>query len=200
MRFSYDDALRVGDILAHAVDAQIMPRSRRLAGEQVREQASAFDVVTDADEAAEQAIASALTRLFPQALLFGEEAAAKDPDSLAKIATADLAFIIDPIDGTKNFVAGPPLFGVMAAATPRGEIALGAIHDPVCGDTAFALRRRLDAGGRPAARRTESGGGGGAIEDGRHYRNELSARAPPIDRQRKSVASRYEFLAAMRCS
>src|SRR3546814_4827001 len=51
-----------------------------------------------------------------------------------------ISFIIDPIDGTKNFTAGLPLFGVMAAATVRGEVVLGAIHDPVCGDTALALR------------------------------------------------------------
>ena len=51
-----------------------------------------------------------------------------------------MAFILDPVDGTKNFVAGLPLFGVMVAATVRGEVVLGAIHDPVRRDTAFALR------------------------------------------------------------
>lgn len=117
-----------------------MPRFRQLPGLQVREKASAFDVVTDADEAAEEAIAAALRHAFPSARIIGEEAAAKDRTLLHSIATADLAFIIDPIDGTKNFTAGLPLFGVMAAATVRGEIVLGAIHDPVCGDTALALR------------------------------------------------------------
>lgn len=99
MRFSYADALRVGEILAQAAQTQIMPRFRTIAGEQIREKSSAFDVVTDADEAAWRTITAALKELFPEALIVGEEAAAKDPASLAKIATADLSFIVDPIDG-----------------------------------------------------------------------------------------------------
>src|SRR3546814_100074 len=121
MPLTRKDALLVGDILRHAAATEIMPRFQRLAGLQVREKASAFDVVTDADEAAEEVIAATLQRAFPSARIIGEEAAAKDPKLLDSIATADLAFIIDPIDGTKNFTAGLPLFGVMAAATIRGE-------------------------------------------------------------------------------
>ena len=140
MRFSCDDALRIGDILSRAAQAEIMPRFRRLADGQVREKSSRFDVVTDADEAAERAIAAGLAAAFPAGLVIGEEATAKDDTLIGKIATADLAFILDPIDGTKNFVAGLPLFGVMVAAAVRGEVVLGAVHDPVRRDTAFALR------------------------------------------------------------
>ena len=140
MQFSSGDALRVGDVLAQAARAHIMPRFRTLLDENVREKSSSFDIVTNADEAAEQAIVAMLKAAFPAAIIVGEESAAKNPAILQKIATADLAFIIDPIDGTKNFVAGLPLFGVMAAATIRGEVVLSAIHDPVCSDTAFALR------------------------------------------------------------
>lgn len=140
MRLTRPDAAAIGEILARAGRAEIMPRFQRLRDGQVRQKTSAFDVVTDADEAAEQAISAALRARFPDALIVGEEAAETDPGLIGRIADADLAFIIDPIDGTRNFVAGLPLFGVMAAATVRGEVVLGAIHDPVCGDTAFALR------------------------------------------------------------
>lgn len=140
MRLTRPDAVAIGEILARAGRAEIMPRFRQLRDGQVRQKTSAFDVVTDADEAAEQAISAALRARFPSALIVGEEAAEADPGLIGRIAGADLAFIIDPIDGTRNFVAGLPLFGVMAAATVRGEVVLGAIHDPVCGDTAFALR------------------------------------------------------------
>ena len=54
--------------------------------------------------------------------MVGEEAAAADPALLAALADAELAFVVDPIDGTANFAAGLPLFGVMAAAIVRGEI------------------------------------------------------------------------------
>ncbi|NYT85168.1 inositol monophosphatase [Pusillimonas harenae] len=117
-----------------------MPRFTGAVLNNTREKSSAFDVVTDADEVAEHEIASRLRKLFPTAAIIGEEAAERDPSILEHIATADLAFIIDPIDGTKNFASGVPLFGVMVAATVRGEIVMGAIHDPVCRDTSFAVR------------------------------------------------------------
>jgi fructose-1,6-bisphosphatase/inositol monophosphatase family enzyme len=140
MRFFHTDVLAIGEILARAADAHIMPRFRKLAEGEVRAKSSAFDLVTDADEAAERMISAELTASFRSALVIGEEAAGKDPSLAEKIATADLAFIIDPLDGTRNFVAGLPLFGMMVAATIHGEVACGVIYDPICRDGAFALR------------------------------------------------------------
>jgi fructose-1,6-bisphosphatase/inositol monophosphatase family enzyme len=140
MKFARTDALQVAQILTDAAEAEIMPRFRRLVATEVREKSSTFDIVTDADEEAERVISAALLRSYPGALIVGEEAAAKAPGLIAQIATAEVAFIIDPIDGTKNFVSGLPLFGMMIAATINGEIALAAIHDPICRDTALALR------------------------------------------------------------
>ncbi len=140
MRLTIDDALRVGEILSQVAQREIMPRFGRLAADEIREKTSRFDLVTDADEAAEQAISKSLRDVFPGAVVVGEEATARDHTLLTVIGDADLAFVVDPIDGTRNFVSGLPLFGVMAAATVQGEIALAAIHDPVCGNTAFAVR------------------------------------------------------------
>jgi fructose-1,6-bisphosphatase/inositol monophosphatase family enzyme len=47
---------------------------------------------------------------------------------------------VDPVDGTANFAAGLPIFGVMAAAVVRGEVAASWILDPMSGDMAMALR------------------------------------------------------------
>jgi len=115
-----------------------MPRFGKLAGAQVRRKTSAFDVVTDADEAAERAITAALRAQFPDAVVIGEEASGRDPGLLDALGSADLAFLLDPLDGTKNFASGLPLFGVMAAAVARGEVVAGVIHDPVSGTTALA--------------------------------------------------------------
>ncbi len=134
------DALAVAEILARAARDEIMPRFRGSLANATRQKTSAFDVVTDADEAAERAISRALAARFGGATLVGEEAAERDPGLPSRIATDDLCFIIDPIDGTKNFSSGLPLFGSMVSATVRGEVALAAIHDPVCGDTCLALR------------------------------------------------------------
>ena len=140
MRLTIADALRVGEILARAARAELMPRFGRLSAGQVRAKSSRFDVVTDADEAAELAMATALTAAYPDAVVVGEEATARDPTLLGAVGTADFAFVLDPLDGTKNFAAGVPLFGIMVAATVRGEVVLGALHDPVGRTTALALR------------------------------------------------------------
>jgi fructose-1,6-bisphosphatase/inositol monophosphatase family enzyme len=137
---SRHDALGVGEILAEVARAEIMPRFDGVVANSVRTKASAFDVVTDADEAAEREIAARLRQRFPGAVVIGEEAAAHEPDLLARIVTADLAFMVDPLDGTKNFASGVPLFGVMVAGVVRGDVVLGVVHDPVCRDTSYAVR------------------------------------------------------------
>jgi fructose-1,6-bisphosphatase/inositol monophosphatase family enzyme len=140
MPFSAEDIRRVGEILAAAARTEIMPRFRKLTAGQIRRKSSAFDLVTEADDAAEAAISAALTATFPGAVVVGEEGAHKEPALLDRIAEADLAFIVDPVDGTRNFASHLPLFGVMAAVTVRGDVVAGVIHDPVCRDFAYAVR------------------------------------------------------------
>lgn len=115
-----------------------MPRFGKVSALQVRQKSSTFDIVTEADEASERAITSLLRAQFPGCVVIGEEAADRNPDLLHAMASADLAFVLDPLDGTKNFASGLPLFGVMAAAVMQGEVVAGVIHDPVTGTTALA--------------------------------------------------------------
>ncbi len=130
----------VGAILARAARTEILPRFRALDAGQERQKSSAFDIVTEADEAAEAAITAELRAAFPDSVIVGEDATHRDPTLLDAIGSAELAFIVDPIDGIRNFASGLPLFGVMAAATVRGEIVAGVIHDPICGDFGYAVR------------------------------------------------------------
>lgn len=140
MPFSTCDVEAVDQLLREVARVEIMPRFRNLAAHEVRQKSSAMDLVTDADEAAERMISRGLRQIFPQAVTIGEEATERDPSLLNKLADAELALLIDPVDGTKNFASGLPLFGVMVAAVVRGEIVAGWIHDPVGDDTAIALR------------------------------------------------------------
>lgn len=130
----------VVQLLRAAARTEIMPRFRKLRPGMVRAKTGPNDLVTEADEAAEVMITAGLQHLFPGCLVVGEEATAADPTLLDRLARAPLAFVVDPIDGTSNFVAGLPLFGVMAAAVMAGEVVAGAIHDPIGDDTAVALR------------------------------------------------------------
>jgi fructose-1,6-bisphosphatase/inositol monophosphatase family enzyme len=140
MVFSTYHARIVDGLLRDAARAEIMPRFRNLSAHEVRQKSSPMDLVTEADEAAERMIARGLRQVFPHAVVVGEEATGRDPSLLNRLADADLAFLIDPVDGTKNFASGLPLFGVMVAAVIRGEVVASWIHDPVGNDTVVAIR------------------------------------------------------------
>jgi fructose-1,6-bisphosphatase/inositol monophosphatase family enzyme len=140
MQFTAGDLDTLAEVVMNAAEREIMPRFRKLEASDIREKTSALDLVTDADEAAEAHITLALTKAFPGALVIGEEAVEKDRGLLSRIVGADLAFIIDPIDGTSNFAWGLPLFGVLAAVTSRGETIAGLIYDPVGRDFRLAMR------------------------------------------------------------
>ena len=140
MHFDSQAASAVAALLRDASRTEIMPRFRKLAPEAVRTKSGPLDLVTEADEAAERLIEAGLTALFPGCVVVGEEGTAADASLLQKLAGAELAFVVDPVDGTANFAAGVPLFGCMAAAFVRGEVVAGWIHDPLGDDTAMAVR------------------------------------------------------------
>ncbi|MBN9431720.1 MAG: inositol monophosphatase [Bosea sp.] len=141
MSFSARDAATLATILDEAAAAEILPRFRRLGEGAVREKTSAEDLVTDADVAAEKAITAALGKAFPGALVLGEEAVSEHGEQLLDaLGDADLAFVIDPVDGTRNFASGLTLFGVMAGVVAKGEVVGGVILDPIGGDWSVALR------------------------------------------------------------
>ncbi len=163
MSFASRDLATVTDLLRSVGRREIMPRFRTLVPSQVRTKSGPLDLVTDADEAGEAALTGGLRRAFPGCLVIGEEAAARDPTGWANgLGEAELGFILDPVDGTANFAAGLPLFGVMAAVVRRGEIVGAAIHDPVRDDTALAVRGEgawiEDAGGRRTSLRVAAAG------------------------------------------
>ena len=140
MSISASQAADLALLLRSASRAEILPRFRRLGADAVRSKTGPLDLVTDADEAAERVITAGLEKLFPGSVVVGEEATAADPSLLGRLADADLAFVVDPVDGTANVAGGVPLFGCMAAAIRRGEIIGAWIHDPLGDDTAIALR------------------------------------------------------------
>ncbi len=87
--------------------------------------------VTEADVAAEQAIVATLRGHFPDHAFLGEETGTSgDPDRPT--------WVIDPIDGTKNFVRGIPLFATEIALTRGGKPVLGVSCMPALGETLYA--------------------------------------------------------------
>ncbi|MET3521130.1 inositol monophosphatase family protein [Mesorhizobium abyssinicae] len=127
-------------LLSDAATAEIMPRFRRLGEGDIRQKTSAADLVTEADVNAERVITARLRERYPSAMIVGEEACSDNPALLGGLGDAELAFVIDPVDGTFNFASGVPLFGVMLGVVVKGETVAGIIHDPVGKDWLIGAR------------------------------------------------------------
>lgn len=126
------------NLVARAARTEIMPRFRKLDAGQIDMKTGPLDLVTEADTAVEAMIARGLQRAYPHALIIGEEMAQKTPDFREQLEQAELAFIIDPVDGTWNFAHGIPVFGTILAATRFGRPVFGLICDPVGQDLVWA--------------------------------------------------------------
>lgn len=127
----------VAAIIREVTEELIVPRWRSLEAGDIEEKEPG-DVVTVADIEAERALTPRLASLVPGSAVVGEEAVAADPSVLAAIGDADDVWIVDPIDGTGNFAAGSPDFGVMVAQVARGEIVRSWIHLPIRSETFVA--------------------------------------------------------------
>ncbi|MGM4909838.1 inositol monophosphatase family protein [Rhizobium sp. 768_B6_N1_8] len=132
------DTMKLADLLRQAAKAEILPRFRRLGSSDVRAKTEATDLVTEADEQAERMMKVEAARLWPEALFIGEESVAADAALLDKLEGADLAIVVDPVDGTFNFASGIPAFGVMASVVSKGETVAGIIYDPMGDDWVMA--------------------------------------------------------------
>jgi len=150
------------NLVRRAARTEVMPRFDATARIAAAEKSGPRDLVTEADHAAEAMIARGLQRMLPHALIVGEEAVAARPALRDEVSAAELAIIIDPVDGTWNFVSGLPLFGVIVAVTRFGSPVLGLLHDPVTDSWILADETRparLVAANGVARALATSGGG-----------------------------------------
>jgi len=111
--------LDVAENAARAAGAIIRNRSAT----QVRHKAAAVDLVTEVDLACEDAIRGILSAADPGIPILGEEEGGAEG--------ASSRWIVDPLDGTVNFVHGFPMYCVSIALQNEGELRLGVIYDPV---------------------------------------------------------------------
>lgn len=132
------DVMKLANILRDASRAEALPRFRRLDSSMVHIKTEAIDLVTEADIATEQVINAAIAEWLPDALFVGEESVAADPALLPRLADAEFAIVVDPIDGTANYAAGMPLFACMAAVVSKGQTIAGIIYDPMGDDWIMA--------------------------------------------------------------
>lgn len=130
----------IAPLLTHVAQTAILSRYRHLAPGDVIEKAD-DDRVTVADTHAEALLSEALAQILPEATIVGEEAVHADPALMERLGDA-LCWIIDPIDGTNNFAAGHPPFGILLALAEHGETIAGWIYDVPSGRLCTAHRGR----------------------------------------------------------
>ncbi|MFO8002735.1 inositol monophosphatase family protein [Thioalkalivibrio sp.] len=117
---------------AAADAAETVIRHYYEAGVEIQIKADATPV-TRADVESEDAIRTVIRECFPDHGFYGEETGQSDID-------ADYVWLIDPIDGTKSFVRGYPMFSSQIALMHRGELILGVSNAPLFGQRAWAER------------------------------------------------------------
>ncbi len=110
--------------LAAAAGAAIRPHFRAALTIDTKADSSP---VTIADRQAEQVMRELIEARYPDHGIIGEEFGARRAD-------AELVWVLDPIDGTKSFISGVPLFGVLIALTHRGRPVVGVIDQPISGE------------------------------------------------------------------
>ncbi|MGI9007282.1 MAG: histidinol-phosphatase [Streptosporangiaceae bacterium] len=126
----FDDDLRFAHVLADAADDITIRRFRAL-DLAVRAKAD-LTPVTDADLAAEESLRGVLRRARPRDAMLGEE--------YGQTGSSPRCWIIDPIDGTKNFVRGVPVWATLVGLMAEGEVVVGVVSAPALSRRWWAAR------------------------------------------------------------
>lgn len=116
--------------IAHAAAAETLPRFRSQ-GKVTNKLAESFDPVTEADREAERAIRTLISAEYPDHGILGEEHGSEN-------TTSRHVWVIDPIDGTRAFISGLPVWGTLVGLTADGDAVAGMMSQPFTGELFYA--------------------------------------------------------------
>jgi len=131
----YELCAAVTQVVREVAAQVVMPRYLRV----VREHKSDGTIFTEVDIAAQQALVERLRRLRPQPVI-GEEEMGEDEQRRLWAEGAGGLWVVDPIDGTTNFVAGLPFFAISVAYFVEGRAVVGVVYDPATREMFAASR------------------------------------------------------------
>ncbi|MGC5394908.1 inositol monophosphatase family protein [Streptomyces sp. DT20] len=140
--FLAGDLTEVEAAVRAAAAAEIMPRFRQLAAHEIVEKNGPHDLVTTADRLAEEHLTAALSRLLPGSVVVGEEAVHADPEVYGALGGDAPVWIVDPVDGTRQFVRGEPGFCTLVALAHHGETLASWTYAAALDEMAVAVRGR----------------------------------------------------------
>ncbi|MEP9372510.1 histidinol-phosphatase [Mesorhizobium sp. KR1-2] len=116
--------------IAEAAAAETLPRFRQQ-NAVANKEAGGFDPVTEADREAERAIRALINAEYPQHGILGEEHGTEN-------ATSSHVWVIDPIDGTRAYISGLPVWGTLVGLTVDGDAVAGMMSQPFTGELFYA--------------------------------------------------------------
>ncbi|MFF8960988.1 inositol monophosphatase family protein [Streptomyces sp. NPDC014894] len=140
--FLAGDLSAVEEAVRKAAAAEIMPRYQQLAAHEIVQKNGPHDLVTTADRLAEEHLTASLTALLPGSVVVGEEAVHADPAVYEALRGDAPVWIVDPVDGTRQFVRGEAGFCTLVALALRGEVLASWTYAPVLDLMATAVRGR----------------------------------------------------------
>ena len=120
----------VAAVLRETATEIILPRFNALTAEQIQEKSGPGDLVTIADIEAEDKLSSALKQLLPVPSCWRGNGF-KNPKTIDLLSSGSLVWVVDPIDGTKNFTRGNHLFCTMVCLVKSSLPILAVIFDPL---------------------------------------------------------------------
>ncbi|WP_069095062.1 histidinol-phosphatase [Methyloligella halotolerans] len=126
----FDALLAQAHALANRASSVILPRFRAGVGI-AHKGGSDFDPVTEADKEAERVMRALINERFPDHGIIGEEFGSENED-------AEYCWVLDPIDGTRAFIMGQPLWGVLIGLAKDGAPYVGMMEQPFLGERFWA--------------------------------------------------------------
>lgn len=135
------DVENVKSILAHCAEEYVLPRYKALEDHEINTKSGPQDLVTQADIDVEAHLERVLPDLLPGSIVVGEEGVSRGEASLEALHdTSRPVWVVDPVDGTHNFVHHEREFGIMLACVIDGVTEYGFIYDVLGEKTAVAER------------------------------------------------------------
>ena len=132
LRFMIDMGYEAGEtILKYQKERQLLNITNK----------GAEGIASDADEASEKFIIDTILAKYPKHEILSEEDFSKrKKQSLVGINNKEFLWVIDPLDGTNNFVNGIPIYAISIALVQKGEAIAGMVYNPLSGECFYAAR------------------------------------------------------------
>ena len=199
------DSEKVSSIIVECAEKYILPRYKALEQHQISSKTSPRDLVTQADLDVEHHLERVLPDLLSGSIVIGEEAASRAPAILDRLKDKSLTiWVVDPVDGTHNFVHHKREFGVMLSLIRYGETKQAWIYDVLgkemtvaeLGGGAFSGSRRLKV--NPKSPASEISGHINPLFFPRQYRDHIQSAIKKFKKTYSMACAAHEYLRVAR--